>query len=481
MTQILALAAFLVILVHDMFGGAWVDVALSGAWVAAATAAPLVLLAAAVHLVCVITARRLDRGAPFRAANRAEWTLEAARVLGGLWFAAAVLVLGWPAVVRGWIGDPVLLDEALTAAPFLLFLTVGWVSIWRVDLRVREAMMVRRVDMGEEPLPPLGAAAFVLMSTRHHLLLVVVPVALVLAWTELIDKGMGPTGAGRGWLTSCAGSAESAEVVAAGSQLAGIAAIVVLSPLILRRLWSTARLTGPLRESLEGLARQYGVRLGAPLVWRTHGLMVNGAVLGVFWPARYLLLTDALLEHLPPDQVEAVAAHEVGHIRLRHMPWLGAVVIATLQGVGVTAHWLGVRGSEESVGTGIALALSLAAALVAFTLVSRRFEWQADAFAVRHLSLSLPPPPPDRPAAITEHAVNIMSAALRNVAEWNGVPPDRPSWRHGSIALRRQRLLNLVGRPVDDLPIDRHVRAIKRATAAALAAGLAAMFLTPLA
>lgn len=476
MTQILALGAFLVILVHDLLGGAWLEGAWSDGAVLAAVLGPLAMLALAGHAACVAASRRLDRGAPFREANRAEWMLEASRALGGLWFAAAVLVLGWPGVVRRWMGDLVLLDEAVAAAPMLALLVVGWASIWGVDRRVREAVMLRQVDAGREPVPPPGAAAFVLMSTRHHLLLVVVPVALVLAWTELIEKGLSAAEGVR--VLERLGSIASAG--AAAAQLAGIAAIVLLSPMILRRLWSTSPLTGSLRDALVGLARRHGVRLGQPLVWRTHGLMVNGAVLGVFWPARYLLLTDALLEHLSPEEVEAVAAHEVGHIRQRHMPWLAAAVIATLQGVGVTAHLMGVRGWEAGPEAGIVLGVSLAGALAVFVLVSRHFEWQADAFAVRHLSLSLPPPASGRSARVTEHAVNIMNSALRNVAEWNGVPLDRPSLRHGSIALRQRRLVNLVGRPVDDLPIDRRVRLIKRATAAVLGAGLAAMFLPPL-
>jgi STE24 endopeptidase len=477
MTQILALGAFLVILVHDLLGGAWLEGSWSDGAVLAAVLGPLAILALAAHAACVAASRRLDRGAPFREANRAEWVLEASRAVGGLWFVVAVLVLGWPGVVRRWIGDLVLLDEAVAAAPMLALLVVGWASIWGVDRRVREAVMLRQVDAGREPVPPPGAAAFVLMSTRHHLLLVVVPVALVMAWTELVEKGvLAAEGAG---VLEGGGLVVSAGAAAAVAQLAGIAAIVLLSPMILRRLWSTSPLTGSLRDALMGLARRYGVRLGQPLVWRTHGLMVNGAVLGVFWPARYLLLTDALLEHLSPEEIEAVAAHEVGHIRQRHMLWLAAAVIATLQGVGVTAHLMGVRGSEAGPEAGIALGVSLAGALAVFILMSRHFEWQADAFAVRHLSLSLPPPASGCPARVSEHAVNIMNSALRNVAEWNGVPLDRPSLRHGSIALRQRRLLNLVGWPVDDLPIDRRVRLIKRVTAAVLAAGLAAMFLPP--
>src|SRR5690606_31987071 len=64
------------------------------------------------------------------------------------------------------------------------------------------------------------------------------------------------------------------------------------------------------------------VRFREVLLWRTFGGMVNAAVMGMLAPLRYILLSDALLEHLPAEQVEAVMAHEVAHIRKRHLVWL---------------------------------------------------------------------------------------------------------------------------------------------------------------
>lgn len=68
-----------------------------------------------------------------------------------------------------------------------------------------------------------------------------------------------------------------------------------------------------------------------------------------------------------------------------------------------------------------------------------------------------------------------MASALQAVADLNGISATRFSWRHGSIRQRQQRLLSLVDVPVAKAPIDRQVRLIKLAAAAALLAVLASM------
>jgi hypothetical protein len=47
------------------------------------------------------------------------------------------------------------------------------------------------------------------------------------------------------------------------------------------------------------------------------------------------------------------------------------------------------------------------------------------------------------------------------VALLNHVPPDRPSWRHGSIRWRQEYLLGLAGAPHARLPIDRTIDLLK--------------------
>jgi hypothetical protein len=62
---------------------------------------------------------------------------------------------------------------------------------------------------------------------------------------------------------------------------------------------------------------------------------------------------------------------------------------------------------------------------------------------------------------VTAEAAAAMSGALARVAALNHVPQERFSFRHGSIATRRRRLVGLVGQPVDGLPIDRRANVSK--------------------
>jgi STE24 endopeptidase len=307
------------------------------------------------------------------------------------------------------------------------------------------------VEAGREARMIPGRGAFVLSAMRHQVAIVLVPVVLILTWNEAIE-------ASAGWF--------SMPALLLAVQFAGIGIVLTMMPLVMRRVWDTAVLSpGPLREQIAAMCRQHKVRVRELLVWRTHGTIVNGAVMGVIGPFRYILLTDALIELLHPRQVEAVTAHEVGHVRKRHMPWLMAGVLATLVlgSVGFQLLLLPLAGnwaSPEAIG-GVASAGAVLMAVTAFGFASRRFEWQADAFAARHLSESAPENEPRPTRVVTAEAAYAMSSALDAVAHLNHMRRDRFSWRHGSIASRQRRLDALVGRPVNRMKADRDAMIVK--------------------
>jgi Zn-dependent protease with chaperone function len=217
------------------------------------------------------------------------------------------------------------------------------------------------------------------------------------------------------------------------------------------------------------------VKVRELLVWGTHGTMINGAVMGFVGPVRYILLTDALLESLPQVQVEAVMAHELGHVKRRHMIWLGVAAVSaiTLAQLGIDAGvglvWGEGALSLDAVQAGVAL-VSLLAGLAVFGFVSRRFEWQADAFAVQHLSGAGP--------TVSEEAAVAMAGALESVARLNRIPREKFTWRHGSIGTRQRKLVALAGQRADRLAVDRHVRWLKLCAVAALGAAAAGVVVT---
>jgi STE24 endopeptidase len=222
--------------------------------------------------------------------------------------------------------------------------------------------------------------------------------------------------------------------------------------------------------------------------------------MGVFGPLRYILLTDGLVERMDDREVEAVMAHELGHVRRHHMPWmaicaiglLGAMFLGVERGAAmVDQHlgWEGVHAAVLSVGLSGPSAPTRAAAggvlLLAFVLwgaafgyISRRFERQADTFAVQHLATQHLDDEcgqtNDRDVPrIDARAVADMAGALETVCRLNRSSTARPSWRHGSVDWRVGYLHSLVGRRIDDCPIDRHIRRLRLTGAALLLATVA--------
>jgi STE24 endopeptidase len=475
MLHVLIIAVFLAVLVRGGMGTPALYTQL-GPWGAAA--ASLGALAGVWLLVQALVwrwGRALDRHGWARAARLADTAVGLSRFAYVGVHVVNVLVLGWLDAVRAGLavipgagdGDLVAIDELLAAAPPLAAIAMSWWTLYPIDRRLREAVLMRDLDDGRPVHPPLPRGAFVWMAVRHHVLLVAIPVSLIVAWSEAVHTAAGPV-----LRAGPPGGQTLAVLGVAGAQIAGLVAIFGLIPPVMCRLWQTRALPeGDLRGRLTGMCGRYRVRVRQIRLWWTRGTMANGAVIGLFGPLRYILLTDALLEDLSERQVEAVMAHELAHVRCRHMLWLAVALGGTILAAGgilhLGAHLL-IPGAIPAWADALLTAGAFAAALLVFGLVSRRFEWQADAFAVRHLSRG-----DQEGTMITPDAAATLSSALERVARLNHVPVRMPSWRHGSIAHRQDRIADLMGRRVDHLPIDREAGLVKALSALALAVGIA--------
>lgn len=472
MVHALLIVAFVVVLMRDGLGRPSLLNSVGPWWAAIAPAAVMGVAWGAAHLLIAYQGMLMDRHGRASAVIRADRALTASRVAATGGHVAGVLWLGSLDATRLAIGDLVLVDELVSVLPLLVMFAAGWWSIYPIERRVREAVLLRQLDEGRPLHAPPTRGAYVWSAVRHQLALVVVPIALILAWGESAAVASERLGWPSGYVRTRGGAVPVRELVVPLVQVVGVAAVFTLMPLVVRHLWDTVRLgPGPLRDGLTALCRAHRVRVRDLLVWRTRGSMLNGAVMGVIGPARYILLTDALLESMTPGQVEAVTAHEVGHVRRHHMAWLGAAALAGVFGTALAAerlaHLLPSEVARGSLVQGSATVISLAAGLLVFGVASRRFEWQADAFAVQHLSGWRGPE--GGAVVITPESVAHMTSALQRVAELNNVPARRWSWRHGSIALRQRKLASLVGRPADRLTVDREARAVKIISALALA------------
>ncbi len=431
-------------------------------WALAAAVLPAALAVAWQAILVRRALRALDagQGRGLRLADRAE---RAMRHVG--WWAVAGLAgatvgCRWLAAVRSVIGDWPAIDEAIALLPGFLAMTASWWVHEPLERRIRDAALVRRLDEGM-PIPPAPTRlAFTLSRVRTNLLLLIAPLLTVLA----IGESLAPLV--RRWVGEQAAlSANEATTLVAA------ALVYVVSPWIARLVLALRPLPpGELRSDLLEVCRLAGVKVREILYWDTHHAMVNGAVMGVVAPVRYVMLTDALLELLPRDELRAVMAHEIGHVRRHHLPWMVLTLLALLSVASLVVgwplealyRWLARNGTSEAnlraivpwLDYGSAVAAGLLA-LLAFGWVSRRFERQADTFAVQHLSESAGSPD------VTPGAVAAMAGALGSVARFAGVDPQRPSWRHGSIRWRQDYLVTLAGRSVEGLPIDRQIRRLK--------------------
>lgn len=481
MIHALLIAAIIVTLAHD--GLRWAPL-LHGlpVWiVVAGTLAPLALLALIAQSACALAGRSLDRTGSWRTVAAADTAIAWGRGLAVVSHAAAILALGWLDLVRSWLGGNwVLLDEAVAITPMTLVFIAGWWSYYPIERRVREATILRRLDGGIDSIDRVPTRwEYVSEQTRHQVLFILAPVALIALWTEGLDAVAAPRLETWPWLNEAWG-----QTLLVGLHFAGVVGVLLIMPLVVRLLWNTIPL-GPsaIRDRLLALCRTEGVRCRNLLVWRTRSGMLNGAVVGLIPALRYILLTDALLERLPESEIEAVMAHEVAHARRRHLPWLMVSMLAAV-GAGWLASWkvLGLwidpgplRG--DGVAGAIAALVSIAAAAIVgflvFGFVSRRFEQQADAFAAQHMSGWTRQTRRRRDIRIAPEAVAAMAGALGRVAAFNHIPVHRFSWRHGSIRSRQLRLHRLTGLAADGLPIDRAVRAIKIAAGLTLAVVIA--------
>lgn len=449
----------------------------------------IVLGAAGMLMACD---RRLQTGRstkPFLMADRiGRWS----RMAIVLHHIAAVLVFGWLGVVRSVVGNPILLDEVFAILPAFAALMGIWWAHYPIDRRMHDALLIRTLDEGRTLYPPLSRFGYVVLQTRLQLLLVLIPILAIAGLSETITRA----GA---WLDP----ARAYTWIFAVAKIGVAAAVFTGAPWLARLVLDVRAMPqGTLRHALQEVANLHGVAIRQILVWRTNGSLFNAAVMGLTGRLRYVLMTDALLDSMRQEQVVAVMAHEIGHVRRHHMPWMVICLFGSM-GVAATATypiawlvqesgWFRSSASVDAIGLAMTL-VQLVLALIIFGWVCRRFERQADTFAVQHLSRfpirddsmemrgdglvaareSLKTTK-DHGTTVTAAAAHIMCEALDSIARLNAIEHHRPSWRHDSIAWRMEYLLTLVGQPLTQLAIDRTVLRIKLAAMIAVVGAVAA-------
>ncbi len=213
----------------------------------------------------------------------------------------------------------------------------------------------------------------------------------------------------------------------------------IFAPLMIQRFWRCRSMeANPDRGRIEALCRRAGVHYADIVYWPIFGgRMITAAVMGLAARFRYILVTDALLNLLSPDEVDQVIAHEIGHVKRKHLLlyllfFIGFMVISyaaypisvLLIFKGPSFHFLTFFHIDPFTLRNFATAILLLVAIVfyfrfIFGYFMRNFERQADVYVFELF-------PTARPLISTFDKIVLSS----------GQPADKPNWHHFSIKQR---------------------------------------------
>ncbi len=306
--------------------------------------------------------------------------------------------LGLTGIVTGWLGTTVVFKHIPLVAEVIYILPAGlaWVGSWmanyELEFAIRERTFPYRLATGLPTHEMPGVGHYLSMQIRHNFYLVIL--VGVTSGVEELGERLDPY---------------VPHAAALGTPLA-IGAMLLMVPWLITRMWSTVPLRGELRMRLDRLAGQYHLRFRDIRIWKTHNHISNAAILGWVPFARYFLMTDALLETLTDQQIEAVFAHEVGHGVHRHIWWYLVGIIGALMvcaGVAeiaqslIPSSWMGVwlhyLGDRDALDTLLVMGMLALFMSFGFSFVSHRFEHQADWFAAKHMGKELAAHPGSAP------------------------------------------------------------------------------------
>lgn len=277
------------------------------------------------------------------------------------------ILFGIDAMVRwghtagaGTLGSALLLAVLIAGGGFLIErLGRGYLN-FVVDRRLR--------------LNNASVSTFITDSAKGLLVSALFGLPLVAGWVWLMETG-GPYW----WLAAWA------------LWFAVLTIRMLVKPHIETRLFAEAHElpAGELRSRLEGLLQRCGVKARSLRVLNVSARTnrVNASVTGL-GSHKHILLYDTLVQRLNPQELEAVLAHEAGHVHHGHLAWswtaLGLLGLAGAYAISqaVRSHGLS---PEQAVGLTLAVYPSALMCLRPLLVsASRTFEFQADAFAARH-------------------------------------------------------------------------------------------------
>ena len=215
--------------------------------------------------------------------------------------------------------------------------------------------------------------------------------------------------------------------------------IVSFFPPLVRSLWGCKKLPeGFLKTKLDAFCQTQNFKADFYLWPLFEGRVLTAAVMGIVPGLRYILLTPALIETMTLTELEAILAHEIGHVKKRHLllyvfligsfsilvGLLAEPLIHLMLSFGfLTSLMIQTNIKAETIVT-VAGAVPLLAAMVLyfryiFGYFIRNFERQADLFSLQAVGSG-----------------EALVSAFEKIAVLGGNIREEPNWHHFGIGER---------------------------------------------
>ena len=239
--------------------------------------------------------------------------------------------------------------------------------------------------------------------------------------------------------------------------------VAIAGPVMIKTFWRCTPMDRtPQRERIEHLCRRAGMAYADILYWPLFGgKMITAGVMGLIKRFRYILVTPSLLSLLAPAEIDAVIAHEIGHIKKKHLLFYllffaGYLVLAYVTFdvilyamIFAEPIWRLIQRAGAAPGTVTSIvfsALIICVFLVYFRFVfgffMRNFERQADGYVFTLFDSAAP-----------------LISTFHKIALTSGQSADRPNWHHFSI---RERIDFLRRCELDRRWVRRHDAQVRR-------------------
>jgi Zn-dependent protease with chaperone function len=335
-------------------------------------------------------------------------------------WSASIFLFYWATIPKTYLSRYFILDEFLILLPALFWLG----ALWFVTSPIKDRY------------------AWVLHRFRLDVLLLFIPVSLLVVLSNSIPFF---------------GLHEGFQLI----ELFGFLVLMGCAPFFITRILSAKPMKNyELQCSIEEVGFRAGVRRSRIFVWNTHNRIMNALAIGILFQPRTIVLTDKLIASLTQKELLSVTAHEFGHHKYWHIPFLLLTAVASMVWLEKAYAIFGL-----DVGHNSSFVTQLIFIIFAIIVVSRQFEEQADAYAAVDNSRVLGETNVSKEGALT------MSSALGVIATTQNINIFRNDPMHGSIAARQHKLRALVGCSFTDIPINKKVFWIKIVLCASLLLG----------